>query len=113
MWYGLIWKLKDVLCLVLANGRAKSLYMGGGGKSVSLALLRWPMHVTRMLCFHRVIQWSFGVTCWEIFSGGKTPYPGVDPLSLVQLLENGRRLEKPLNAACSDTMYVLSVYISL
>ena len=79
-------------------------------KSVSLALLRWPMHVTRMLCFHRVIQWSFGITCWEIFSGGKTPYPGVDPLSLVQLLENGRRLEKPLNAACSDTMYVLSVY---
>ena len=57
-----------------------------------------------VLCFHRVIQWSFGVTCWEIFSGGKTPYPGVDPLSLVQLLENGQRLDKPLNAACPHTM---------
>ena len=52
------------------------------------------------------MQWSFGITCWEIFSGGKSPYPGVDPLSLTQLLQNGQRLDKPLNAACSDTMYV-------
>ena len=59
------------------------------------------------------MQWSFGVTCWEIFSGGKTPYPGVDPLSLIQLLENGQRLDKPLNAACTNTMYVCSVDISL
>ena len=54
------------------------------------------------LCY---IQWSFGITCWEIFSGGKAPYAGVDPLSLAQLLENGQRLDKPLNAACSDSMY--------
>ena len=58
----------------------------------------------RCCVFTVVIQWSFGVTCWEIFSGGKTPYPGVDPLSLVQLLENGQRLDKPLNAACPHTM---------
>jgi len=51
------------------------------------------------------MQWSYGITCWEIFSGGRSPYPGVDPLSLAQLLQNGRRLDKPLNAACSDSMY--------
>ena len=44
-------------------------------------------------------QWSFGVTCWEIYSGGKTPYAGVEPMSLVELLEAGRRLDKPKNAA--------------
>ena len=36
----------------------------------------------------------------------------MDLLTLVQVLENGRRLEKPLNTACSDTMYVDSVEIS-
>ena len=42
---------------------------------------------------------------WEIFSGGKSPYPGTNPTTLVQMLENGERLPKPYNAACSDEMY--------
>ena len=41
---------------------------------------------------------------WEIFSGGQTPYPAVDPMSLVQLLRNGRRLNAPKNTACSPEM---------
>ena len=49
-------------------------------------------------------QWSFGVTCWKVFSAGKIPYGGVDPLTMVQLLESGRRLNKPSNAACSEEM---------
>jgi c-mer proto-oncogene tyrosine kinase/anaplastic lymphoma kinase/receptor tyrosine kinase len=49
--------------------------------------------------------WSFGVTLWEIFSLGKIPYPGVDPFSLIQFLDDGGRLGKPANAACSDDMY--------
>ncbi|XP_064398635.1 plexin-B1-like isoform X2 [Halichondria panicea] len=48
--------------------------------------------------------WSYGVTVWEVFNGGRTPYPAVDPLSLIQLLGEGRRLEKPLNAACATEM---------
>ena len=53
-----------------------------------------------------LLQWSYGVTVWEVFSGGKSPYPGVDPLSLVEILESGRRLNKPTNAACTDETYV-------
>ena len=49
-----------------------------------------------------LLQWSFGVTCWEVFSLGKTPYPGVDPFSLLRYLERGERLDKPLNVACSE-----------
>lgn len=52
------------------------------------------------------LQWSFGVTCWEVFSGGKTPYPGVDPMTLSKMLEGGKRLSKPLNSACPEEMLV-------
>ena len=46
------------------------------------------------------------MTCWEVFSGGKTPYPGIHAMDLPHQLDNGMRLEKPLNAACTDEMYV-------
>ena len=49
-------------------------------------------------------QWSFGITCWEVFSGGKMPYPAIPPFSLLSFLQEGHRLEKPPNAACSDEM---------
>ena len=41
---------------------------------------------------------------WEIFSGGRNPYPAVDPMSLAKLLKDGRRLEAPENYACSPEM---------
>ena len=41
---------------------------------------------------------------WEIFSGGKAPYPGTNPLSLMQNLENGYRMPPPCNAACTNEM---------
>jgi len=41
---------------------------------------------------------------WEIFSGGKSPYPGIDPLTLMQLLEAGQRMRKPTNSACTDEL---------
>ena len=43
---------------------------------------------------------------WEIFSGGKAPFPGTNLLTLVESLETGQRLSKPLNTACTDEMYV-------
>ena len=49
-------------------------------------------------------QWSFGVTIWEIFSGGRSPFPGVDPFTLIRFLNEGGRLDKPDNAACSHEM---------
>ena len=50
------------------------------------------------------MQWSYGVLCWEVFSLGKTPYPGLDPSGLVELLDNGGRLQPPQNGACSQEM---------
>ena len=64
-------------------------------------------------CCYFIVQWSFGVTCWEMFSLGKNPYPGVDPFSLIRYLERGERLDKPVLAACSQEMYgdMLSVML--
>ena len=59
------------------------------------------------------VQWSFGVTCWEVFSTAKTPYPGIHPKSLIAELENGERLPMPNNAACSDSMYVNVIYTAM
>ena len=49
-----------------------------------------------------LLQWSFGVVCWEVFTLGKLPYPGIDPYNMLQYIENGKRLSKP--ALCSDEM---------
>ncbi|CAI8031785.1 Tyrosine-protein kinase transforming protein RYK [Geodia barretti] len=51
--------------------------------------------------------WSFGVTCWEVFSLGRNPYPGVDPFSLMRYLDGGERLDKPQNTACSQEIYCI------
>uniref|UniRef100_A0A1X7UUM2 SRCR domain-containing protein n=1 Tax=Amphimedon queenslandica TaxID=400682 RepID=A0A1X7UUM2_AMPQE len=53
--------------------------------------------------------WSYGVLCWEVFSLGKTPYPGLDPSGLVELLDNGGRLQPPQNGASSQEIYALMV----
>ena len=44
------------------------------------------------------------MTCWEIFSGGKVPYGGVDVTDLSRLVAGGHRLEKPNNDAISDQL---------
>ena len=53
-----------------------------------------------------VFQWSYGVTCWEVFTLGKTPYPALDPPTLLRMVKEGHRLETPDNMACSPEMYV-------
>ena len=49
-------------------------------------------------------QWAFGVTCWEIFSGGKVPYPGINLQEFAKLIRSGLRLDKPCNDACNEEM---------
>ena len=59
------------------------------------------------------LQWSYGVLCWEVFSLGKTPYPGLDPVGVVELLDTGGRLHCPHNEACSQEMYEIRIIHNL
>ena len=46
------------------------------------------------------MQWSFGVTCWEVFSLGRTPYPAIDNSDIFNYISSGKRLLKP--SLCPD-----------
>ena len=48
------------------------------------------------------VQWSFGVTLWEVMTRGRKPYAGVDNLDMKRYLQRGGRLEKP--PFCPDLM---------
>ncbi|CAG0902847.1 unnamed protein product [Darwinula stevensoni] len=39
--------------------------------------------------------WAYGITLWEMFSLGMTPYPGISGQDLVQRLKDGYRLDAP------------------
>uniref|UniRef100_A0A0B7B019 Protein kinase domain-containing protein n=1 Tax=Arion vulgaris TaxID=1028688 RepID=A0A0B7B019_9EUPU len=49
--------------------------------------------------------WSFGILMWEIFSCGKTPYPGMTNIKARQWIEDGNRMSSP--AGTPDTVYNL------
>ena len=51
-----------------------------------------------------VLQWSYGVTCWEIFTLGLQPYPSVDEYGMADYLKSGKILDKPILS--SDKMCV-------
>ncbi|XP_027424443.1 non-receptor tyrosine-protein kinase TNK1 isoform X5 [Zalophus californianus] len=52
--------------------------------------------------------WMFGVTLWEMFSGGEEPWAGVPPYLILQRLEQDRaRLPRP--PLCSRALYALAL----
>lgn len=49
--------------------------------------------------------WSYGISLWELFSEGRTPYPGMTNVQTMEKVAAGYRMEKP--AFCSDEIYQL------
>lgn len=51
------------------------------------------------------LQWSYGVTLWELMTRGVRPYAAVDNWDMERFLKSGRRLPQPLY--CPTQLYVL------
>ena len=49
-------------------------------------------------------QWSYGITCWEVYSLGRTPYPNISNHEILKFIDEGNRPPKP--NLCTDLMYV-------
>ena len=49
--------------------------------------------------------WSFGITCWEILTFGKTPYGALSAPEIADEIRAGRRLELP--RTCSEPLSLL------
>eukprot|EP01116_Phalansterium_solitarium_P022115 TRINITY_DN7186_c0_g1_i1.p1 TRINITY_DN7186_c0_g1~~TRINITY_DN7186_c0_g1_i1.p1 ORF type:complete len:719 (+),score=273.41 TRINITY_DN7186_c0_g1_i1:160-2316(+) len=47
--------------------------------------------------------WSFGVTMWEVMSGGAVPYPGMANADILAAIRSGYRLPQP--AGCPADVY--------
>ena len=47
--------------------------------------------------------WSYGVTLWEIYSLGRTPWEGLTPIEIRDTLEGGDRLGRP--ERCPTAIY--------
>ncbi|ODM94345.1 Vascular endothelial growth factor receptor 2 [Orchesella cincta] len=55
--------------------------------------------------------WSYGVTIWELFQLGETPWPGNKfGLDFVKELKHGKRLEKPIFATCAMYQIMLNCW---
>ncbi|XP_069157259.1 LOW QUALITY PROTEIN: tyrosine-protein kinase CSK-like [Procambarus clarkii] len=56
---------------------------------------------------HKSDVWSYGVTCWEVFTRGLEPDLPQKPENLLQLLKNGKRLN--LKPPCNNNIYSLLI----
>jgi serine/threonine protein kinase len=77
-------------------------YRAGEGARLPV---KWmpPESLTDNISTEKTDVWSYGVTCWEVFSLGRSPYPGIENHEILEHISGGKRLKKP--TLCPDKLY--------
>lgn len=60
-------------------------------KELGLCEQIWPA-----VCVDCLIQWSYGVTAWEVMSLGLLPYAGMTNSEVVAFVQHDGRLDRPV-----------------
>ncbi len=91
------------LSKVLDNG-SNAFY----GESGSLMPIKWlaPECISQRLYTHKSDVWSFGITCWEIFTFGAKPFEDTPAKEIYTHIKSGARLAQP-------SITTLDVYMKL
>uniref|UniRef100_A0A8C2VVV9 Non-receptor tyrosine-protein kinase TNK1 n=2 Tax=Chinchilla lanigera TaxID=34839 RepID=A0A8C2VVV9_CHILA len=93
--------------LVRPLGGARGRYVMGGPRPIPYAWCA-PESLRQGAFSSASDVWMFGVTLWEMFSGGEEPWAGVPPYLILQLLEKDRaRLRRP--PLCSRALYSVAL----
>uniref|UniRef100_A0A5G2QU12 Non-receptor tyrosine-protein kinase TNK1 n=1 Tax=Sus scrofa TaxID=9823 RepID=A0A5G2QU12_PIG len=93
--------------LVRPLGGARGRYVMGGPRRIPFAWCA-PESLRHGAFSSASDVWMFGVTLWEMFSGGEEPWAGVPPYLILQRLEKDRaRLPRP--PLCSRALYALAL----
>ncbi|KAF7686305.1 hypothetical protein HF521_015667 [Silurus meridionalis] len=79
--------------------------MGTSGDLTELEMRKWQ--APEVLAYRPVSEssdvWSFGVLLYEMVTLGEPPFPKVKASELLQYLQRGKTLKKPIN--CSNSIY--------
>ncbi|XP_024895909.1 non-receptor tyrosine-protein kinase TNK1 isoform X8 [Pteropus alecto] len=93
--------------LVRPLGGARGRYVMGGPRPIPYAWCA-PESLRQGAFSSASDVWMFGVTLWEMFSGGEEPWSGVPPYLILQRLEKDQaRLPRP--PLCSRALYALAL----
>ncbi|XP_057609041.1 non-receptor tyrosine-protein kinase TNK1-like [Chionomys nivalis] len=88
-------------------GGARGRYVMGGPRPIPYAWCA-PESLPQGAFCSAPDVWMFGVTLWEMFSGGEEPWAGVPPYLILHRLEKDRaRLPRP--PLCSRALYSLAL----
>ncbi|KAB7500351.1 Vascular endothelial growth factor receptor 1, partial [Armadillidium nasatum] len=79
-------------------------------KSSDAMPIKWmaPEAIEQKIFSTQSDVWSYGVTLWEMFTLGNTPFPGFPLNQFATALEKGMRFEKP--RYCNDQIYSLLLH---